>query len=96
MTTESEPGESLEAGMIFDGMVRHLTVIACWTWGARGFHWQPRWVNGQEIADWEQGVALNAFTTQRRAEGWSLKQTYQGHDAAGTATLKLYFISPKD
>jgi len=56
--------------------------------------WQPTWVNGHELAAWEQKAGLHAFVMARCAEGWVLLLTTQGITATGIPTLRLTFRHP--
>lgn len=71
-----------------------LHVLATYLPGDLQRPWQPRWVNGLELAAEEQAAGLHAFVSARRAEGWALLLTAQGSTAAGIPTLRLTFYQP--
>lgn len=72
-----------------------LNVLAAYQPCEHQQRWQPRWVNGLELAAWEQEAGLLAFVSARCAEGWALLLTTQGSTATDMTTLRLTFHHPK-
>lgn len=74
--------------------VRSLLVHASYLLLEGNWHWQPRWVNKQELPAWKTGPTLFAFVAARRTEGWVLMWTYQSPDVEGVPLLRLFFLCP--
>jgi hypothetical protein len=58
--------------------------------------WRPRYVNGQELADWMQAPAIHDYVNQLGEEGWELTSASSGQSLYGlTDRHQLYFKRPK-
>lgn len=58
--------------------------------------WRPRYVNGQELADWMKAPAIHDYVNQLGEEGWELTSASGGQSLYGlTDRHQLYFKRPK-
>lgn len=58
--------------------------------------WQPRFVNGEELRDWQDGPPMYAFTNEMGAHGWELVSVAVPSNGQGIAVdIRLVFKRPK-
>ncbi len=47
--------------------------------------WRPRFINGDEVADWARGPAMHEFISQMGEEGWEVAAAAAGQPMYGAA-----------
>jgi len=58
--------------------------------------WRPRFVNGQEVADWMSAPIIHEYVNQLGEDGWELTSASAGQSLYGlTDRLQLYFKRTK-
>ena len=74
-------------------------VGAAWTFRIVSFQnhngWRPRYVNGEELADWTAQPEIHEYANQLGQEGWELAGASGGQKFYGVAdNYQLYFKRP--
>ncbi len=54
--------------------------------------WRPRYVNGEELADWTSGPVIHDYASQLGEEGWELVSASAGDRLYGTADRYQMFF----
>lgn len=58
--------------------------------------WRPRFVNGQEVADWMSAPIVHEYVNQLGEDGWELTSASAGQSLYGlTDRRQMYFKRPK-
>lgn len=69
-----------------------VTCAVSGTW--RQPQWVPRYVNGNELPQWQSGPMIWDFSNQRGAEGWELVTVQVEHDHGSVIDYRLIFKRP--
>jgi hypothetical protein len=57
--------------------------------------WRVRWVNKDELPDWQNGPSLSEFSNQRGEEGWELIADIERGEGTIIFNRRLTFKRPK-
>ena len=54
--------------------------------------WRPRYVNGEELADWMDAPVIQDYATQLGQEGWELASASAGQSLYGLTDVRQLFF----
>jgi hypothetical protein len=58
--------------------------------------WRPRYINGQEVANWRSGPSVYAYSNEIGPDGWELVNLATGESQSGnTESYRLVFKKPR-
>lgn len=57
--------------------------------------WYPRYVNGSELSNWEQGAVIYDYANHLGEEGWELVSVTCEPSRIGSPLYRLVFKRPK-